>query len=187
MYIRKPDKLSGKSGRNLISMFFILLAILLLITACDPGNPTPQPPKQNNPPSNNDNSGNNNNNSQPSGTADLTLSNVNITGVDSQTGRPYFRAEGTVRNNGNADASGFEVSCTYSCPGGTVTSSFFSLVQGGYVAANSSFNYTASVRISCDPLPAIISDVSCQVDENNDVAESNENNNSQFVGSLSLP
>lgn len=174
------DRSSRRIYVGLICTSLILIVLLFLASACDPDDPTPEPTS-----GQPDNSNGNTNNQ--TGSADLTLSNVSITGIDPQSGSPYYMVEGTVRNNGNADASGFEAGCTYQCPGGTITSGGFSLVQGGFVSANSSFTYTASNRIACEPVPAILMNVTCEVDENNDVAESNENNNSLNIGNLSVP
>lgn len=183
MYFLTPDRSSRRIYVGLIFTSIILIALLFLASACDPDDPTPEPT----PGQPNDSNGGNNNNPPQTGSADLTLSGVSITGIDAQSGSPYYMVEGTVRNNGNADASGFEAGCNYQCPGGTITSGGFSLVQGGFVSANSSFTYRASNRIACDPVPAILMNVTCEVDPNNDVAESNENNNSLNIGNLSVP
>lgn len=168
-------------------LIIVLAVALLALAACDDGtgdNSNPAPPNTN-PPNNNGNQNNNDPDPPAAGTADLTLSNVNVLGVDAQRGSPYYRFEGTVFNNGNADASGFEVSCSYECPEGS--SSFISIVQGGFVGANSNFRYEATSRIACVSVPTVLMNVRCSVDENNDVAESNENNNTFNPGQISLP
>ena len=173
--------------RYLLTKLLIIFVFVFSILACEltGSNPTSVPPR---PPDTRPSSGGSSGgNVQPAGQPDLTLSNVTILGVDSQQGSPYYRFQGIVSNSGSADASGFEAGCTYSCPGGLVLTGGFSLVQGGFVGANNSFTYTQSNRISCEPVPAILQNVSCSVDSNNDVVESNENNNSFNPGGLNVP
>lgn len=160
---------------------FLILIVLFVLVACNSDNSTSEPPPSTN-------AGRNPTATpRPTGTADLTISNVSISGIDPQQGSPYFRFEGVVRNTGNADAIGFEAGCTYKCPGGPVLTGGFDLVQGGYLSANDSFTFSSVNRISCDPVPAILTDVTCDVDAYNDVVESAENNNTFNPGQLSVP
>ena len=160
---------------------------LLMLAGCDDGSSTRTQPQPTRVPAQPTSRPRPTATSLPAGTADLSLSGVSIVREDPQQGSPYYQFEGVVRNSGNADTSGFEAGCTYTCPGGLTISGGFSLVQGGYIGSNSSFTYRSTNRISCDPVPAILTDVTCDVDSNNDVQESSENNNTHNPGQLSVP
>ncbi|MCX2681868.1 hypothetical protein OOZ15_18075 [Galbibacter sp. EGI 63066] len=82
----------------------------------------------------------------------------------------------TIRNTGNAQAKGFSCGVNYKCPGGTTISGGNTIVQGGVLGSNRQFEYLRKVHIHCEPIPAFL-DMEFNVDINNDVEETNENNN----------
>ena len=85
-----------------------------------------------------------------------------------------------VSNNGESIAKGFDLGCTYDCPGGLTKSGGASVVQGGYIAANSEYEYRSLFRIYCEGPPAFLN-LKFEIDPKNKVAESNENNNKKTV------
>jgi hypothetical protein len=161
-------------------MVFVMATVIAVI-ACD-GTSTPPPP----PPPPADDPTPQQPDSEPAepvGLADLALLDVSIV-ASSQPGYSH-EVVGVVTNTGAADATGFDVGCTYVCPGGLVNSGGMSIVIGGYIAANDQFTYRSSVTIACDPVPAFL-DLECSVDEDGSVPEENEGNNTGFF-SVSIP
>lgn len=85
-----------------------------------------------------------------------------------------------IRNNGESVAKGFNIGCTYNCPGGLTNSGGADVVQGGFIAGNSEFTYRSAFHIYCEGPPAIL-DLKFEIDSENKVVESNENNNEKMV------
>ena len=94
-------------------------------------------------------------NPQPTGKAELELGEASIESFNNS----YYSYQIDVRvaNLGNAVATGFTVYGTYKCPPGETTiSDGFVVVQGGYLAPNSSFTYTAPFHYGCMASPPTI-------------------------------
>ncbi|SFM14175.1 hypothetical protein [Nitrosomonas communis] len=84
--------------------------------------------------------------------ADLLMGDVHI----QQYNDPYFNYQivATIVNIGADPASGFSAGCTYKCPpGGTMISAGLDIVQGGYIAGNSSVTYKWPFRYMCAARP----------------------------------
>ncbi len=86
----------------------------------------------------------------------------------------------TIRNNGDTIAKGFNSGCTYDCSGGLTLSGGANVVQGGYIGANSDYVYKIPFHIYCAGPPAFLN-LKFDVDSENKVIESNENNNKRTI------
>lgn len=149
---------------------FVFFAFMLLITySCDGRKKTPTKAAKPEPVSEPQVT------SPPLTKADLTILRVKVEKAENSTHMLIV----TVRNSGETAAT-FNAGCTYDCPGGLVLKAGANVVQGGYIAANSERVYKAPFRIKCAGPPAFLS-LKFDIDPENKVDESNENNNKKNV------
>lgn len=151
-------------------VLMVLVLALAAAVACDIGDDNNPTPESNSPP-------NNDGGQQPETTAaDLQILDLGVERANDATGTFTHKLVATVRNNGGTDASGFNVNCSWSCAGGSVTSFSQDLIYDGFVQANGQFTYRQSFRDPCETSFGSVP-MTCIVDSSNAVSESNENNN----------
>lgn len=154
--------------KNSIRFIILLVLVVMVIAACDDNTPTPsgstpdkvtkdQPPPQ-------------------ASDADLIITDVSVGPANDPTNTFTHRLTLTVRNNGGSDASGFNVSCRWSCAGGAVTSIEQDFIYDAYVQKNDQFTYREPFRDPCEVSFGSVS-MTCVADSSNSIVESNENNN----------
>ena len=96
---------------------------------------------------------------QPTGKADLLLGEAHIESNDdpNDTWRTYKVVLEISNLGNNADTTGFTVFANYKCPAGETTiSDGFVVVEGGYLAANNSFDYKAPFHYGCIASPPTV-------------------------------
>lgn len=169
------------SVRSTVLMLFTVLAFTVTVTSCGGGSKSSsrgaapvRVPTPTSVPS-----------TQPPQYVDLQITNISL--ETSSQGNEYRTFVVNVRNREAGVAQGFDISCTWQCPAGDLTlSAGTSVVQAGFLDGNSQRTYRREDRLQCTGPPAVLNNVTCTVDINQDVAETNEQNN-EWQSQLNVP